>query len=253
MEQFNLAQDSHAHSRKILDLLYEYDSFMDSLEVIADMGCGAGLDSEWFATLYTRDDPPEPHNYLVYAVDQNISKIEDSTLQCSERLIPIQGNFEQERIIPRQVDLMWCHDSFQYVTDPLLTLKRWNATMNVDGMLIITLPQHQTYQYNRLKNRSFSGCYYNYNICNIMYMLAVNGFDCRDSYFDMKENDPWISLAVYKSPHKPMDPASTTWFDLADKNLVNDSVMNSLNKYGHVRQEELLFTWLDKDWRFAKN
>ena len=84
-----------------------------------------------------------------------------------------------------------------------------------------------------------------------MYMLAVNGFDCRDCYVYMSPNYGWVHIAVYKTM-APMDPA-TSWFDLADKNLVNDSVMASLNKYGHVRQEDLMFTWLDKDWRWAKN
>ena len=85
-----------------------------------------------------------------------------------------------------------------------------------------------------------------------MYMLAVNGFDCRDCYVYMAENYGWIHIAVYKSM-EPLDPATTSWYDLADLNLVNDSVKNSLNKYGHVRQEELIFTWLDKDWRYARN
>jgi hypothetical protein len=124
--------------------------------------------------------------------------------------------------------------------------------MNVNGMMMLTLPQHQTYQYNRLKTRSYSGCYYQYDICNLMYILAVSGFDCKDAYFDMKENDPWLRVAVYKD-RSPMDPATTSWFDLADMNLVNDSVKDSLNKYGFVAQEELLFTWLDRDWRYAKN
>jgi hypothetical protein len=68
----------------------------------------------------------------------------------------------------------------------------------------------------------------------------------------MAPNYGWIHFAVYKS-QDPMDPASTSWFDLADRGLISDSAMKSLNKFGHVRQEELLFTWLDKDWRIAKN
>jgi len=240
-----------SNSQETLNLLYEYDSFLDSIEVVADMGCGNGQDLEWWATLMTRDDPPEPHNYLCYAIDKNIKQLDASVLE-NTNIVAIEGNFET-RLIPRQVDLIWCYNSFQYVTNPLGTLKVWNETMNVNGMLVLTVPQFQSYEYNRLKTRSISGCYYHYNICNLMYMLAVNGFDCRDCYFDMKENDPWIKAAVYKSEHAPMDPATTTWFDLADKHLVNDSVIQSLNKYSQVVQEELLFTWLDRDWRYAKN
>jgi SAM-dependent methyltransferase len=231
-------------------MLYQYDTFLDSIKLIADMGCGPGLDVEWWATLMTRDDPPEPHNYTVYAVDRNIKQIEPEIL-VNKNIIPIEGDFEQ-RLIPREVDLIWSHDSFQYAVNPIGTLRTWNETMNVNGMLVLNVPLAQTYSYDRIQTRSFSGCYYNHNICTLMYMLAVNGFDCRDCYVYTAANYGWIHLAVYKSM-APMDPASTTWFDLADKNLVNDSVMASLNKYGHVRQEELIFTWLDKDWRFAKN
>jgi hypothetical protein len=250
MVPFKNPLESHEHSRDVLDMLYQYDSFMDSIKVVADMGCGAGLDVNWWATLYTRDDPPEPHNYIVYAVDRDTSRIESEVLE-NKNVIPIEGNFEQ-RLIPRQVDLVWSHDSFQYAVNPLGTLRTWSETMNVNGMLVLNVPIAQTYAYDRLQTRSFSGCYYNHNICTLMYMLAVNGFDCRDCYIYMAANYAWIHMAVYKSM-EPLDPAHTSWFDLADLNLVNDSVMNSLNKYGHVRQEELIFTWLDKDWRFAKN
>lgn len=250
MAQFRNAQESHEHSRDVLDMLYQYDTFMDSISVVADMGCGEGLDVNWWATLMTRDDPPEPHDYVVYAIDKNTKSIEPDILK-NKNVRVIEGDFEQ-RLLSRDVDLMWSHDSFQYAMNPLGTLKVWNEQMSVNGMLVLNVPLHTTYGYDRLNTRSFSGCYYTYNICNLMYMLAVNGFDCRDCYIYMAPNYGWIHMAVYKSM-APMDPARTTWFDLADKNLVNDSVMGSLNKYGHVRQEELIFTWLDKDWRFAKN
>ena len=83
-------------------------------------------------------------------------------------------------------------------------------------------------------------------------MLAINGFDCRDCYIYMAPNYGWVHFCVYKN-YTPLDPATTTWFDLADKRLLSDSAMESLNKWGHISQEDLMFTWLDKDWRFAKN
>lgn len=250
MSVFKNPQESHAHSRDVLDMLYQYDSFMDSIQVVADMGCGAGLDIGWFAKLTTRDDPPLPHNYVCYAIDQNISQIDHEVLE-NTNLAALQGDYSTINL-PRGVDLMWSHDSFQFSTAPLQTLAHWNKLMNINGMLVLSVPLHTTYSYDRLQTRSFSGCYYTYNICNLTYMLAVNGFDCRDCYTYMAPNYGWIHMAVYKS-QAAMDPASTSWFDLADKNLISDSAIASLNNYGHVRQEDLIFTWLDKDWRFAKN
>lgn len=242
---FKNAYESHDHSRGILDLIYGYDSFLDSLSVVADFGCGQGLDVEWWATLMTRDDPPEPRNYLVYGVDRDTSRVEDHIRKLPNVKI-IQGDFEQN-VIPRQCDLLWSHDSFQYATNPLATLKAWNMQMNVNGMLVMSLPQNVHYEYNRWQNNSYSGVYYNHNIVSLIYMLAVSGFDCRDAYFYKNTNDPWLYVAVYKSG-APMDPKTTTWHDLAEKQLINDSAIASLNRYNYVKQEDLVTVWLDKDF-----
>ena len=81
-----------------------------------------------------------------------------------------------------------------------------------------------------------------------MYMLAVNGFDCKDAYFYRNPNDPWLYAAVYKSDIKPMDPKTTSWHDLADLNLISNSANESLTRYGYVKQEDLITVWLDKDF-----
>jgi len=248
---FKNPEESHQHSRDVLDMLYQYDSFLDSLKVIADMGCGSGLDAEWWAKLMTRDDPPLPHNYRVYAIDKDISKIDPTILKANPNIIPLQENYNSVHL-PIKADLVWSHDSFQFSTNPLGTLSHWNQYMNTNGMLVLNVPLHTTYSYDRLQTRSFSGCYYTYNICNLIYMLAVNGFDCRDCYIYMAPNYGWIHFCVYKN-YEPFDSENTTWFDLAEKGLISNSAMDSLNKWGHVRQEDLIFTWLDKDWRFAKN
>lgn len=244
--KFKNAYDSHDHSRGVLDLIYGYDSFLDSLSVVADFGCGAGLDAEWWATLETRDEPPEPHNYLVYAIDKQ--DIIEPHIKEYSNVVPIIKNFEEDRVIPRNCDLLWCHDAFQYTLNPLRTLKLFNVQMNVNGLMILSIPQSIHYQYNRLQNNSYSGVYFNHNVVSLIYMLAVNGFDCRDAYFYRNPNDPWLYAAVYKSDIAPMDPATTSWYDLADKGLLNDSIVSSLTRHGYVKQEDLLTVWLDKDF-----
>lgn len=239
---------SHEHSLRVLDLIFAYDGFMDSLRVIADMGAGEGLDIKHWAIAETRDDPPLPYNYTCYAVDKDVSRLTD----LPKNVIPIKGNFE-ERLIPRSVDLMWSHDSFQYALNPLNTLKVWNEQMSVDGMLVLIVPQTSNYRYNRYVNRVYSGCFYSYNLCNLLYMLAVNGFDCKDSYMYKAPNDPWIHLAVYKTKTPPMDPAGVTWYDLADMGLLHDSLVTSITKYGHLRQEDIILPWLDRDHYYCKD
>lgn len=252
MAPFRNAQESHEHSRRVLDILYGYDSFLDSLETIADFGCGAGLDIDWWAKLMTRDDPPEPRNYRCYAVDKNIKRLDQSIAKLPN-VYSIEADVDSvDCPVPRKVDLIWSHDTFQYITNPLSALRMWNQQMNVDGMLVLMFPQSIYYEYNRLQNTSQHGCYYNHNIVNLMYMLAVNGFDCRDAYFYKDHNNPWIYAAVYKSEIEPMDPKTTTWYTLAEQNLLNESVVDCLNRFGYIKQEEIVTTWLDKDFHTPK-
>lgn len=253
MAQFSNVSESHDHSLETLKILYGYDSFLDSLEVIADFGCGVGLDSQWWATLETRDDPPEPRNYTVYSVDKNVSKFDPEVKKLPNiKLLEDDFDIPGDTIIPVAADLVWCHDAFQYVVNPIQTLATWNARMNVNGMLILIFPQASRYEYNRYQNASYNWCYYNHNIVSLMYMLAVNGFDCRDAYFKKEENNPWLYAAVYKSDIPPMNPKTTSWYDLAEKKLLNESVEDSLNRFGYVKQEILVTNWLDKDFNFPK-
>ncbi len=128
MAQSRIAQESHEHSLTILETLYGYDSFLDSLEVVADMGCGEGLDLDWFATLETRDDPPEPRRYSCYGVDRDTRSFNEKTGNLSNVQL-VEADMESYTL-PRKIDLMWSHDSFQYVLNPLSTLRHWNSMMN---------------------------------------------------------------------------------------------------------------------------
>jgi SAM-dependent methyltransferase len=251
MAQFRSSEESHEHSLKTLNIIHGYDSFLDSLEAVADMGCGPGLDLDWFARLETRDDPPEPRNYISYAVDKDLRNFNASTKELQNVQL-VEGDIENV-ILPRKIDLMWSHDTFQYVINPLATLRHWNTLMNEDGMLVIILKQTVSTEYNRLVNRGVNYSYYNHNLVNLIYMLAVNGFDCNDAYALKDHNDPWLHIAVYKSSIKPMDPATTSWYHLAEKGLLHVTVENSLNRNGYVKQEDILYPWLDKDWHKFKN
>lgn len=236
------------HNEWVLSHLREYDSFLDSLRTICDMGCGTGEDITWWATLETRDDPPVPYNYNCFAVDKDPKKL--AQVPDLTNINKINKDFN-ELCCPVKIDLLWSHDSLQYSTKPLETLKLWNEQMSVNGMLLLSIPQHSGVKDNRFYSRSYSGCYYHYTPVNLIYMLAVNGFDCRDAYMLKRFNDEWLQIAVYKTKIKPMDPATTSWFDLIDLKLLNPSVEASINKFGHLRQEDIVYPWLDKENYFV--
>jgi SAM-dependent methyltransferase len=236
------------HSLKILNQLREYDSFLDSLRTIADMGCGTGEDIAWWATLETRDDPPKPYNYHCFAVDRDATKL--SRVPSLPNIKKIQKDFNQ-LCLPVKVDLMFSHDSLQYSHNPLATLKQWNEMMNVNAMLVLAIPQHSGVEYNKYYSRTYSGCFYHYTPTNLIYMLAVNGFDCRDAYMLKQFNDPWIYAAVYKTEQPPKDPATTSWLDLVGTGLLHSSIESSINQFGYLRQEDIVMPWLDRENYFV--
>jgi SAM-dependent methyltransferase len=247
---FKTDQDSHNHSLQTLNLIANYDDFMDSIRVIADVGCGAGLDTNWWATkTYTDDnDVQVPYNYTVYGIDKNLGTA-PGTFQ-SENIRWLEQDYNNLNSNLR-ADVIWSHDSFRFSTNPIETLRLWNQTLNTDGMLVLIVPQTVNIAYNKLVTTSLSHSYFSYNICNLMYMLAVNGFDCRHGHFNKNPNDPWIHCVVYKSPHAPKDPVKTSWYDLYNLDLLPQTACDMINAYGYVRQDQLQTHWLDGqycDW-----
>lgn len=243
MNQFRTPEEAHEHSLLTLNTLYDHDEFMDSIESVADLGCGAGLDILWWSNLMTKDEVPEPHNYKCFAIDKDLRHITNKG-QFPTNVVTLKGDYEKA-LMPITVDLLWAHNSFQYTTNPLKTLKRWNSFMNEDGMLIIEVPLSTKIEYNRFTHAVADRQFYDFNISNMMYMLAVNGFDCNDGYFLKRLDSNWLSIAVYKSDIEPMDPFKTPLYDVAESGLLPESAVDCIMKYGYLHQWELQTRWID--------
>jgi SAM-dependent methyltransferase len=235
---------SHAHSLQTLDSLYEYDDFMQSVGTLADMGCGPGLDLEWWATRTTRDDSRTPLNISCTGIDQAAEmplahRYKNIQYHCQDFEAPIG-------VHKRKFDVVWCHDAFQYVINPFETLRNWRNVMNDDGMLVIIVPQTTNMEFNVQANDQPDYCYYHWTMVSLIHVLAVSGFDCSAGFFRKDPVDKWLHAAVYKSAHEPADPRKTSWYELAERNLLPESAAASVQRYGYLKQRDLVLPWLDK-------
>lgn len=252
MAAFSTDQASHEHSLRTLNALFEYDDFMMSIDSVVDMGCGGGLDLEWWATRCTRDEPPKPLNIRCQGIDlrPNLS------LTTRYRNLQFQPhNFEDAfvKLKQREFDVIWCHDSFQYCLQPLQTLAMWWHLLTPGGMLVLILPQTTNIMHNQQQFYQTSGCYFHYTMPSLIHMLAVSGFDCLGGFFLKEAQDPWLHAIVYKSDQEPKDPRGTSWYDLLETGLLPESVQDSVMRRGFLHQQDLILPWVDKGIRSMRD
>lgn len=242
---FRNAQESHAHSLETLNLMYEYDDFMESIDTLVDLGCGEGLDLEWWATRTTRDDDATPLNIDCIGVDFSKS------LSVASKYLNVtyQSTDFEKQIYPKKnklFDVLWCHDAFQYAINPIGTLSQWWNIASDGAMLILILPQTTNIYGRKQVYSQPAGCYYHHTLVSLIHMLAVSGWDCRSGFFKKLPNDPWLYAIAYKSRHRPLDPRSTNWYNLSELKLLPESADECIKRYGELQQHHLIVPWLDK-------
>lgn len=242
---FTISTESRP-SLKILNALREYDDFMESIKTLVDLGCGSGDDLEWWATIATRDEKPEPLNIKCNGVDL----IDQLPMARKHANVTYQRtDFEGTIHPPTELfDVLWCHDAFQYCIDPIGTLIKWRNISSNGAMLVIAVPQTMLVHKRQLFYHLPNGVYYHHTMVSLIKMLSVTGWDCRAGFFQQLPNDPWIRAVVYKSDQTFDNPKTMTWYDLADAKLLPESADRSILSHGFLRQQDLVLPWIDKSF-----
>lgn len=241
---FSSSQDAHEHSKQnILDYLYRYDDFMESVGRVADLGCDPeALDMQWWANATTRDEIETPLNIQCVGVS-NIDRL----LIKHNNIAFQKQDIETFSKVKRKFDVLWCYDQLQYLLNPYQALSNWWHIAEQDAMLVLAVPQTTNIEFNVQEYNAKLNHKYHYTMPQLIYMLAVSGWDCRGGFFRKEIGDPWLYAVVYRSNIEPMDPKETNLYKLAeDTSLLPQCAVDSLNKYGMLRQRDLFLPWLDK-------
>ena len=244
MSSFGSPHEKHEHSFKnVLSYMYEYDDFMDSVGRVIDLGCDVeATDMLWWANATTRDETQTPLGIKCVGVNTF------EKLNVKHSSISYQNHdIESLNRVKRTFDIVWCYDQLQYLLNPYQALSNWWHIAEKDAMLVIAVPQTVNTEYHIQEYNLSLGHKYHYTMPQLIYMLAVSGWDCRSGFFKKTPGDPWLYAIVYKSNVEPMDPKETNIYKLVEETeLLPQCAVDGIHKYGKLRQRDLVLPWLDK-------
>jgi len=244
MSSFGSPHEKHEHSFKnVLSYMYEYDDFMDSVGRVIDLGCDVeATDMLWWANATTRDETQTPLGIKCVGVNTF------EKLNVKHSSISYQNHdIESLNRVKRTFDIVWCYDQLQYLLNPYQALSNWWHIAEKDAMLVIAVPQTVNTEYHIQEYNLSLGHKYHYTMPQLIYMLAVSGWDCRCGFFKKTPGDPWLYAIVYKSNVEPMDPKETNIYKLVEQTeLLPQCAVDGIHKYGKLRQRDLVLPWLDK-------
>ena len=242
---FKTAKESHAHSLLTLEQLNNHYEFKISIDSILDIGCGVDLlDLKYWANmedeLSTRTSGT-PLNINCVGLDKvSIEQPEEKNIKI------IKHDFNTENALGdlhNNFDVVWCHDVMQYSLSPISFLNNCNSAMADGGMLYVSVPTTFNVMHNKFENYTLSGSYNTFSITQIIYLLALNGFDIKDFHIRKEPYVDIIELITYKIS-EPLD-YNTSWYDLMEQKLLNNNMEEIVFNKGYLTNIGLVTTWID--------
>ena len=234
---------SHQHSLNALNLLDQFDDFKVSIKHMADFGCGNGQDLEFWANMHTweEDGTPGPKlNFDCVGFDLH-----------TENNVPSRKNIQYKShdfnttntIWSVPFDVVWCHNLMQHIYSPLEFLGRVNKSMSVGSMLYLCVPSTVSMYHNRFQNYTPSQNYNTFTVTQILYLLALNGFDVNDFYLQKEKYSDIIQVLTYKE--RDILDYKTSWYEIADLGLLNDNLKEIVMSNNILSDQGIVTKWLD--------
>ncbi len=241
----NNHQTRGLHSLRILNEIETHRDLMESIGTVLDVESGIGLDSEWWATRTDLDEEdPKPLDIKVSAISYTDEMKEEVKKLPNVTYNQTQWKFWND-LSSRKFDVIWGHCFLHRYHDHYEALREMNKLQDKDGMLCITVPKVSNFFYNEPDTRVYPKVYTDINIVNLIYGLALAGYDCRDAYFLQERNSNLLNFVGYKDSDDTYEPNEVTVYDLLEMDRLPTSMIQQMDKFGYISNKNLLLSWMD--------
>lgn len=234
---------SHEHSLLTLNLLDQFDDFKISIKHMADFGCGKGLDLEFWANMHTWDEEGNPGRKLNFNCVGFDLHAEDNVPSRKNIKYKNHDFNKNDTIWSVPFDVVWCHNVMQTIYSPVEFLGKVNKAMATGSMLYLCVPSTVSMYQNRFQNYTPSQHFNTFTVSQILYLLALNGFDVKDFYLQKEHFTDIIEVLTYKE-REPFD-YKTSWYELADMDILNDNIKELVLRNNILSDQGLITKWLD--------
>jgi hypothetical protein len=96
---------------------------------------------------------------------------------------------------------------------------------------------------NRFQNYTPTQHFNTFSVSQIIYLLALNGFDVNDFYLQKEKFIDIIQVVTYKE-REPL-PYSTSWYEMVDMGILNDNIKEIVLQNNILSDQGLVTKWLD--------
>jgi SAM-dependent methyltransferase len=226
------------------------DTMWDQFLTVLDIGCGDGRHAHWWGT---RRPFNQKEEFAPFTQCKAIDLFEPSN-DYKNSFEFSQGDYHKLPWSKHTFDIVWSHYSLQYSTNPHKALWEWRRVLKPDGRLYLTVPSHDYWFKDKIYHSVEHNWGTTFTLANLIYMLALCGYDTSQGCYYKSKKDPFIRIdvPVNSKLKKPLDNLETSLYDLIDMSLLPPHLEQAVSRKGILRDEDFIITWstgLVRDFR----